>query len=337
MGAPRIMAPGRATKPVDMGRAGVRSSWYLLALLLLAAALVGCGRSLEHTEGDADLPADVAAPSEAPAEAVLDRSFYSAALGREMSTLVWLPPDYDAAPARRYPVLYLLHGLGGDNREWLGYGVDETAACLSAAGRIQPFLIVLPQGDEAYWLNHADDGPRWGDAVTADLVAYVDARYRTIPDRAGRAVGGLSMGGHGALQLAFNHPDVFGVAGAHSPTLRPRAEAPYYFADPATFAKVDPITLARRGDGPAQVRLWLDAGDADPWLGRIELLHETLDRRGVAHTWQVWEGDHESEYWTAHVADYLAFYSQTLAGEKPSGLQAPPGAPLDLTCGKPLP
>jgi len=103
-----------------------------------------------------------------------------------------------------------------------------------------------------------------------------------------------------------------------------------------TFAKVDPITLARRGEGPAQVRLWLDAGDADPWLGRIELLHDTLDRRGVAHTWQVWEGDHESEYWTAHVADYLAYYSQTLAGEKPSNPAGPTSASPDLACGKPV-
>jgi enterochelin esterase-like enzyme len=317
-----------------MGKAGMRARWYLL-VLLLAAGLVGCRGSLEPDAADADLPADAAEPGGAPVDAVLDLSFYSPALGREMSALVLLPADYDADPARRYPVLYLLHGIGGDNREWLGYGADETAACLSAAGRIAPLLIVLPQGDEGYWLNHADDGPRWGDAVATDLVAQVDGLYRTIPDRAGRAVGGLSMGGHGALQLAFNHPDVFGVAGAHSPTLRPRAEAPYYFADSATYAKVDPITLARRGEGAGQVRLWVDAGDADPWLGRIELLHDTLDRRGIAHVWQVWEGEHESEYWTAHVADYLTFYGKTLAGEKPSAHLDPASAPLDLACGKP--
>jgi enterochelin esterase-like enzyme len=316
-----------------MGRASVYTSSYLVLVVLLVAALAGCGPSAEHDADEADPLAD--APEEiAPyVDSVLDTAFYSAALGQDLSYLVWLPPDYAAATDRRYPVLYLLHGIGGDNREWLGYGVDTTAACLLAAERIQPFLIVLPQGDEAYWLNHAD-GPRWGDAIADDLVAHVDATYRTLPDRASRAIGGLSMGGHGALQLAFNHPDVFGVAGAHSPTLRPRAEAPYYFADAATFPTVDPIVLVRRGKELGALRLWIDAGDADPWLPRIELLHAALEQRKVAHTWHVWEGDHESEYWTAHVADYLAFYSDALGGETERGLSAPDVA-LATGCGQP--
>jgi enterochelin esterase-like enzyme len=294
-----------------MGRPAIQASGYLLVVALLAAALGACNASPERDADDVD-PAAEAAPL--PADSVLDVAFYSPALDRDLAYLVWQPPGYGADPDRRYPVLYLLHGIGGDNREWLGYGVDTAATCLLAAGRIQPFLIVLPQGDEAYWLNHAD-GPRWGDAVADDLVAHVDGTYRTIPDRASRAVGGLSMGGHGALQLAFNHPDVFGVAGAHSPTLRPRGEAPYYFADAATFAKVDPLAHARRDADLNTIRLWLDAGDADPWLPRIELLHDTLDRRAIPHAWQVWAGEHASEYWTSHVVDYLAFYSQALAGE----------------------
>src|SRR5437763_3806676 len=266
-----------------MGRARIGAGWYLLVVVLLAAALAGCGGHVEQDLDEVDPLAEPVVADAPNGDSVLHTAFYSAALGQDLSYLVWLPPEYDAAD-RRYPVLYLLHGIGGDNREWLGYGVDTAAACLLAAGRIQPFLIVLPQGDEAYWLNHAD-GPRWGDAIAQDLVAHMDATYRTIPDRGSRAVGGLSMGGHGALQLAFNYPDVFGVAGAHSPTLRPRAEAPYYFADRTTFAKVDPITLARRAEGLATIHLWLDAGDVDPWLPRIELLHQTLDQRAVAHAW----------------------------------------------------
>src|SRR5262249_57251604 len=129
-------------------------------------------------------------------------------------------------------------------------------------------LMVLPQGDEGYWLNHAS-GPRWGDYVSGDVVDYFDATYRTLPAAGSRAVGGLSMGGHGALQLAFNHPDVFGVAGAHSPTLRPRAEAPGFFADAATFRQVDPLSLVRRGRGAAQVKAWLDAGEGAPSPSRI--------------------------------------------------------------------
>jgi enterochelin esterase-like enzyme len=299
---------------------------------VLTAVLVGCAHPAEPDPDDLAARGGVIDEGALDVDLVLDGTFYSAALDRPLSYLVWLPPDYDADTARRYPVLYLLHGIGGDNREWLGYGVDGAATCLLAAGRIQPYLMVLPQGDEAYWLNHTD-GPRWGDAIADDLVAHVDASHRTIPDRASRAVGGLSMGGHGALQLAFNHPDVFGVAGAHSPTLRPRAQTPYYFADAATFAKVDPITLARRAGGLGTVRLWLDAGDADPWLPRIQLLHKTLDERAVAHAWQVWEGDHASEYWMTHVADYLSFYSDALVGEQGRAASEPGGWPA-VACGK---
>ncbi|HEY7063013.1 MAG TPA: alpha/beta hydrolase-fold protein [Chloroflexota bacterium] len=313
-----------------MGGARIRISWSLCLLALLAAVLVGCAHEADHDAADVDAAAE-AVDEAGSVDTVQDEAFYSTALGRQLSYLLWLPPGYDDEPDRRFPVLYLLHGIGGDNREWLGYGVDEAAACLLAAGRIQPFLMVLPQGDEAYWLNHAG-GPRWGDAIADDLVPQVDATYRTLPDRASRAIGGLSMGGHGALQLAFNHPDVFGVAGAHSPTLRPRAEAPYYFADAATFAKVDPITLARRAEGLGTLDIWLDAGDADPWLPRIELLHKTLDDRDVPHAWHVWEGDHESEYWTAHVPDYLSYYSQVLAGEKGRGQSETSG--LLPACGK---
>lgn len=322
-------------KPENMGSARDPATRYLCLLALLAAVLAACARPAEPDPDDLAAHGELADEEAAAVDPVRDEAYYSAALDRQLSYLVWLPPDYDADPAPRYPVLYLLHGIGGDNREWLGYGVDVAATCLLAAGRIPPYLIVLPQGDEAYWLNHAD-GPRWGDAIADDLVAHVDATYRTIPDRASRAVGGLSMGGHGALQLAFNHPDVFGVAGAHSPTLRPRAETPYYFADAATFAKVDPITLARRASKLDTLDLWLDAGDADPWLPRIELLHETLEARAVAHAWHLWEGDHASEYWTAHVADYLTYYGDALAGD-PGRAASKPAAWPEPTCAKPAP
>ncbi len=291
-------------------RAAIRVS-----LLLLGLGAVACSPHLVGSAAVPDEQPDGAEAVQGPlGDTVVEGVFASAALGQEMPYLVYLPPGYDA-DARRYPTLYMLHGIGASNREWLGYGIDVAASCLMASGRIQPFIVVLPQGDESYWVNHAPDGPRWGDYVAVDLVAHIDATYRTLPAPASRAIGGLSMGGHGALQLAYTHPDVFGVAGAHSPTLRPQAQAPEYFADALTFPRVDPVSLAKGDDGAKRVHTWVDAGDADPWLWRIEELHEALDERGVVHDWHVWEGDHESEYWTAHVADYLTYYGEALVGD----------------------
>ena len=173
--------------------------------------------------------------------------FFSRALGRDVAYLVWLPPGYGqpaGAGERTYPALYLLHGAGGPAgfgaEEWLGYALTEALDRLVALGLIEPLLVVLPEGEQGYWINHAAGAARWADFVAVDLVRHVDATFRTEARRERRAIGGLSMGGHGALQLALNHPDVFAVAGAHSPTLRPFEESPAFFGDRRWFARFDP-------------------------------------------------------------------------------------------------
>jgi enterochelin esterase-like enzyme len=107
---------------------------------------------------------------------------------------IYLPPGYDGAQAR-YPVLYMLHGIGGHYSEWVAYGLAETAERLIEAGQIGPLIIVFPQGDESYFVNHArGDGEPWGDYTAIDLVAHIDATYRTIPAREGRATVALKPG-----------------------------------------------------------------------------------------------------------------------------------------------
>ena len=192
--------------------------------------------------------------------------FFSRALHREEAYLVWLPPGYGDGRAT-YPTLYLLHGVGGPDGagvgEWLGYALTEDLDRMLALGLLEPMLVVLPAGEQGYWMNHADGGPRWADFVARDLVTHVDATFRTDPRRERRAVGGLSMGGHGALQLALNFPDVFGIAGAHSPTLRPFADSPEFFGDPAWFARYDPLSLIQRTDAARRIAFWIDVGADD--------------------------------------------------------------------------
>src|SRR5581483_411297 len=141
------------------------------------------------------------------------------ALGREMPYYLYFPPDYDTS-GRSYPVLYLLHGASGDAAEWPVYGFIDMLDQAILAHDVEPFLVVLPQGDFGYWMNHAEGGYRWGDYVTRDLVGHIDGTYRTLRRPRRRAIGGLSMGGTGALVQAFTHPEVFGIVGANGPALR---------------------------------------------------------------------------------------------------------------------
>ncbi len=240
--------------------------------------------------------------------------FYSRALDRYMTYYVYLPPGL-MTEGRRYPVLYMLHGGGGSKDEWPAYGLVDDVDQLIMAKEIAPLIVVLPQGDEGYWVNWPNGGPQWGDYVARDLRRQVDATYRTVPDAAHRAIGGLSMGGAGALQLAFNHPDVFGVVGAHSPALHVDDETfSEIYGTGSDFAQREPIDLAADAPGIASVKIWIDAGSDDPWLQRDEMLHQNLVDRNIAHNWNILDGQHDGDYWIQNLPLYLRFYVSALSG-----------------------
>lgn len=245
----------------------------------------------------------------------------SKALGREMPYLVWLPPGYPR-PAR-YPVIYLLHG-GGDGvsagrTEWRNVGAGDALGALIAANEVEPAIIVLPEGLQGYWINHANDGPRWADYVVNDLVEHIDRTFPTDARPERRAIGGLSMGGHGALHLALSHPNVFRIAGAHSPSIRPFKESPPFFGSESWYERFNPLTLAKSATELRRQAYWLDVGVQDPWRPVTEEVSKTLDQRGARVELRTYPGRHEGEYWKAHARDYMRFYALLLKD---------PGAPL---------
>ena len=238
--------------------------------------------------------------------------FYSPELDRDMPYVIYLPPDY-LTGGRRYPVLYMLHGRGGSRDEWLSFGLVDIADHEILEGRLPPMIIVVPQGDNGYWANHSDNGPRWGEFISRDLVSYIDQTYHTLRSPASRAIGGLSMGGWGALHHAFSHPEIFGVVGAHSPSLRPDDGSLDFLGRGTEFARKDPMQLARIRDGLQRLHIWVDTAQGDPWRDRAEELHRILSARGIDHTWQVYPGVHDWYYWHEHTVDYLRFYGNSLA------------------------
>ena len=307
-------------------------TWRALVLsvvIVATACAPGVGRQGPATAAPVATAASPAASgSSTPASATPpglgkgrteEGSFRSAALNRTLRYIVYLPPGYDANPRGRYPTAYVLHGGSGFITEWVDYGIFTQADRLMGLGSIPPFLIVLPEGDQEYWVDHVIDrrtganGEKWGTYTAKEVVPTIDARYRTISRPEARAIGGLSMGGHAAMQLPLNFPGIWGVIAATSPSLRPEGDAPTYLGFGAEFAARDPLALIRaKPDLARAYTWWLDTGDVDPWLTQASAIHDQLAALGIAHEWHVYAGDHSAQYWGAHVPDYLGYYAKTL-------------------------
>jgi S-formylglutathione hydrolase FrmB len=192
-------------------------------------------------------PAVAQAQAVRPGRVVTD-SLWSYALGAYKKVVVYLPPSYDRS-STRYPAAYYLHGWSGNESNWVKAGkIDASMDTLVARG-MREMLVVMPDGDDAWWMtsnslpdlpgcvrtlpNYAGDAasycvpwPHYDDYVNYDVVRWVDATFRTKADRAHRGVAGLSMGGYGALLLALEFPETFAAAASHSGVLWPLEWAP---------------------------------------------------------------------------------------------------------------
>ncbi len=247
---------------------------------------------------------------------VTERDFYSPLLKKIEPYRIYLPANYHTSQ-ERYPVLYMLHGYSGKVDEWMWYGIFDRYEELLAKNQVKSYIIVLPCGEQEYWVDHPNDGLRWGDYMAHEVVAHIDGNYRTIPLKESRAIGGLSMGGNGALQIAMNYPDIFGIVGAHSPTMRTFDQKIPWWGDLNWFLAHDPVAMVKTNQSITQVKLWVDDGNDDKvWRPRVLQMKQNLDDRKINYVWQSWAGDHDASYWRAHVADYLQWYNGVLDFKK---------------------
>jgi len=268
------------------------------------------------------------APSPAVGE-VRAGTFTSAALGREVAYVVDLPPSYDAAAGRKYPVVYALHGLFEGSGFWERRGLATILAGLWQAGSVPEFLVVAADGGNSFFVNAP--GGRYQDMVTRDLVAHVEATYRVLPGRAGRALLGISMGGHAALHVAFDQPGLFTAVATHSAMLLEKIPSADQGArrgqmaafhqvfgdpiDPALWNENDPLAKARTVDAKAAPALFLDCGAEDRYglaSGHREL-HRILEERGVSHSFELPPGDHGYEYVRTRLEKSLRFLGERLS------------------------
>lgn len=266
-----------------------------------------------------------------------DHTLRSNSLGIDLWVSIYLPPGYDDPQNdKRYPVIYLLSGLGGNFREWAyDYNLCGLAQEMIATREIPPMIIVMPSGNAknpqegygGYWLNHApegftcpeavaglnvSDGKRWGDFVWNDLVQVIDANFRTLPRAASRAIGGLSAGGQAALTHALMHPDIFGVVGAHAPSQRRADCSVAFFGDADFYKQFDPFELVANSNVAASLAIWLDEAEHSVWLLDNQAFNSLLTVSGVEHEWHIYPGEHNPPYWQNHIADYLRWYAAHL-------------------------
>jgi putative tributyrin esterase len=255
-------------------------------------------------------------------------SVSSKILGHAVPYCVLLPPSYDSEKARRYPVLYLLHGLGDDEQMLIHSGGFNLVEDLWERHQISEFVIATPAGGASFYINSRDGRNPYEDFFLQEFVSQIEKRYRAKPGRAFRALAGISMGGYGALHLAFEHPQLFGSAGAHSAALlerlpamggsdsrqtaRSRIFAGVFGAplDPAFWKKNDPLTIARTAN-LAGLQIYFDCGSEDDFgfeSGASDL-DKILTSRHVPHEFHLYPGGHNWGYFAEHLPGLLKFHS----------------------------
>ena len=212
------------------------------------------------------------------------------------------------SPAGR-PLVVFLHGKGPDGQD--SNLNDQIFATLARLGRRAPVIVFPNGGEDSYWHNRASGA--WGDYVVREVIAEAVRRFGVDPRRV--AIGGISMGGFGALDLARLHPGRFCAVGGHSAALWAQAgdTAPGAFDSAADFAHHDVIRAAAGRDPYGATPVWLDVGTEDPFRAADTRLAGELRGRGGAVSFHVWPGAHEGAYWRAHWAAYLGFYAAALA------------------------
>lgn len=333
----------------------------------LVVALAACSNSTSSTSPSAaPAPAPVAAVAPAPPRkkgTVETHELRSKALGVSKQYVIYLPAGYAEAPAKRWPVFYYLHGLTGNEMNWVkGAKLDEAADALGLGA-----IVVMPDGDDGFYADAQTpvdydkclaDGtglflpgqqpPRqtcvrqrkYETYIVEDLVREIDAKYRTLGTREGRAIAGLSMGGFGALQLSMRHTDLFAAAASHSGIDALLYAGPYPYAagkvetlkdpkdwgagvgeigrwvrgifgsDLAHWRAYDPASLVDKLE-PGKLALYLDCGTEDYFLlhNGMQYLHDLLLAKKIEHAYYLGPGSHDFAFWVKRVPESLAFLS----------------------------
>ena len=235
--------------------------------------------------------------------------------------VVYVVPDKAlGGQAQACPVIYLLHGYGGEAKSWITIKPE-----LPRIADEKGIIFVCPDGKNSwYWDSPLNPAYRYETFVSSELIEYTDRHYRTVASRQGRAITGLSMGGHGALWNAFRHKDVFGAAGSTSGgvDIRPFPQNWEMSRQLGEFAAnkkrwdehtvINQIDKIQNGD----LAIIFDCGESDFFLEVNKDLHKRLLGRGIDHDFITRPGVHNSAYWNNSIDYQILFFEKFFSNHK---------------------
>jgi S-formylglutathione hydrolase FrmB len=283
-----------------------------------------------------------AAILDAPAAAAPGRAECRAApskiLGHPVPYCVILPSGYDADKTRDYPVVYFLHGLGGNEQMLLNSGGMNMIQDLRDSKRIGEFLIVAPDAGRSFYINSRDGKVRYEDFFIREFLPYIESHYRIRAEKKSRGITGVSMGGYGALRFALRYPDLFVAVSAHSPALIEKlpnikvsndqaaavaAVLGMAFGSPVNAAfweRESPFTIVKDGPRPVGLQIYFDCGIDDEFgfnKGN-EQFDQLLSARGIPHEFHLYPGGHDWDYFAEHLPASFEFQSRAFGFAAPA-------------------
>jgi S-formylglutathione hydrolase FrmB len=270
-------------------------------------------------------------PAFAAAGRVECAALRSKMLARPVRYCALLPPSFDREPTRKYPVLYWLHGLGGNAETFVDAGGWALLEQLRDTGKIGEFVVITPDGDTTFYINSRDGRRPYESFFVQEFMPAMERHYRVRAGRESRAISGVSMGGYGALHLAFAHPQLFGSVTAHSAALIDRISPAILtgggfrflnvaFGDPVDtqyWEKNNPLRMAERAAGLATLKIYFDCGLQDDYgfdTG-ARALERVLSGRKIAHEFHLYPGHHDWQYVAQHLGASLEFHAKVFAGK----------------------
>jgi len=264
-------------------------------------------------------------------------AIHSQILARPVRYCAYLPPGFDHDKARRYPVLYYLHGLGGNEQLLLDSGGWDIISDLRSKGKIGDFVILAPAGGHTFYLNSENGKVRYDDFFVKEFMPQMEKKYRAAGTRETRGITGVSMGGYGALRFAFKYPEQFAAVSAQMPALIPElpqdmsSSAPGspgallgdIFGSPfnrAYFDRNNVFYFARTESAAnlKRMKIYFDVGSNDDYGFEqgAEELNKLLKSRGVPHEFHIYSGGHTAEFVMRHFGDVVQFQWNAIGAGK---------------------
>lgn len=270
-----------------------------------------------------------AAFAQSTGKIIEQQSVKSTILSKDVKYSIYLPPNYESS-TQTYPVIYLLHGYGGDNHSWIKRGnINQYVDKAIANNLIPPVIIVMPNGDSSWYINSNDNKVKYEDFFINEFIPAIEKTYQAKAEKKYRAIAGLSMGGYGALLYTLKHPNIFSAVAALSAAIVSDND---YMNMPVLqwnhfFNKIYGVELKgkerlnetwntnsilkiienKTTEQLKTVQYWIDCGDDDFLTKGNCLLHIALIDKKVSHEYRVRDGDHNWNYWKSGITDALQF------------------------------